>query len=382
MKIIGKLITVFILFGVVSCIEPYTQTFKTSSKIIIVEGLISNETGLSPVLIKESLPSETGSSRLLPIRGATVFIVVNGTTKIQLKEETEGAYYFDKNFKAEIGNRYQLQFSTTDGNSYESNEELLPVGVPIKQVSHVLDETALVDAKGNKSPGYKLFVDIEDPANTANQYLWGWTLFERQNICKTCTGGYYYRTPAPLGSCVDDQLLRRYNNIFDYNCETNCWEIVKSTDLLVTTDELSDGKTLKSQFVGKMALYQYSPALLEIRQYSISKPAYDFINLSQQQGIQTGGLADTPPAQLTGNIKCTTDPSINTSGFFIVAGSSIARYWLDKEDAFALKIKPLGLFGGREPKLEPAGANTTRPPLAPCVNSLNRTNQKPEGWLN
>jgi hypothetical protein len=382
MKKTIKALAYLILLGMVSCIEPYEKTFKTSSNIIIVEGLITNDFATTPILLKESVPSETGSSRLLPIKGAVVNLLVNGESKIPLNEKTEGEYYLDPTFKGEIGKKYKLQFTTADGNMYESTEEALPVAVDIKKVSHQLVDKLITDAQGNGRAGYKLFVDVDDPASQANQYMWGWTIYERQSVCKTCTGSYYYTTPAPLGSCVDDAILKRYNNIFDYNCTGNCWDIVRSSDLFISRDEFYNGGTLKSQYVGKIPVYTFSGALVEMSQYSISRAAYDFINLSLQQGVQTGGLADTPPAQLTGNIKCLTDPSINTSGFFVVAGKSKFKYWLDKADAYESKVSPLGLFGGRELKLEPAGPNTTRPPLAPCVNSLTRTNQQPEGWIN
>jgi hypothetical protein len=380
---ISFLIIIFAWLGSLQgCVDPYDQTFKTSNKIIIVEGILSDDVNLRPITIKESLASAFGGSNINLINGAKVSVIINGTTTINLTEKEEGNYYFEPTFKGEIGSSYQLKISTPDGNSFESKPEILQNSVPINQISHQIDTKAFSDAKGNVSTGYKIYVDIKDPANTANQYLWSWMLYEKQNVCKTCTGGYYYRTPLPYGACVDDALLKRYNNIFDYSCESGCWEILRSTDLIANNDELSNGNIIKDQYVGKIPLYQYSGALLEVSQYSISKEAYNFIKLSQKQGIETGGLADTPPAALIGNVTCTNDPTINTSGYFIIAGKSKASYWLDKKDVFDQKLPTIGLLGGRSIKYEPPGPNTTRPPLAPCVSSATRTNQEPRGWIN
>jgi hypothetical protein len=365
-----------------SCVEPYVQSFTTSNKIIIVEGLLANDIGLRPILLKESLPSTDGGVNVNVIIGAKVSVLINGKTTVTLAEKSEGKYYFDDAFKGVLGSTYQLKFTTPDGNTFESKVEALDVAVPIQAVFHQLDTKAITDAKGNTSAGYKLYVDVKDPAGTPNQYMWEWTVYEKQNVCQTCVGGYYYRTPAPYGACVEDALLKRYGNIFDYLCENNCWEIIRSSELAANNDELYDGKTIKAQFVGKMPIYQYSGALLDIDQYSISKQAYNFIKLSQKQGIETGGLADTPPAALTGNIVCTNNPAINTSGYFIVAGKSRSQYWLDRKDLLNTGIPMVGLLGGRAAKYEPAGPNTTRPPLAPCIKSLNRTNQQPAGWIN
>ena len=373
---------VFLLSVFFSCVEPYEKSFLTSGKIIIIEGILSNQPGLKPVQIKESIPSPSGSTTILPLKGAKVFILSDKVEKTQLLEKEEGFYYFDPNFKGEIGKSYSILINASDGNIFETGAEILPNPVPVESVSNSLDLEAFKDLKGNISPGFKLFANILDPAGIKNNYLWQWKLFEKQNICKSCTGGYYYRTPLPLGSCVEDAILKRYNNIFDYNCEIDCWDIFNSSDLLILSDKLSDGNLLKSVFVGKIPVFQYTDALLEISQFSISEKAYDFINLSQQQGESTGGLADTPPAKLSGNLKCKTDPTINTSGYFIVAGQSTFKYWLDKSEAFNEKVQTTGLLGGRSIKLEPTGPNTTRPPLAPCTNSLNRTNIKPDGWKN
>lgn len=377
---------IFLLFSpflfLTGCVEPYVETLKTTTKIIIVEGLLSNETSLSPLLIKESVPSPTGGSNINLISGLKVSVIVNGTTTINLSEKEEGKYFFDESFQGIIGNTYQLRFITPDGNNFESKSEKLEDVTPIEKVYNTLDLKAFTDAKGVNSPGYNIYVDTKDQAGIKNQYLWQWTLFEKQSTCKTCTGGYYYRTPLPYGACVNDALLQRYNNIFDYVCEGGCWEIFRSTQLIANSDELFDGKTLTAQLVGNIPLFQYTGALLEIKQYGISKEAYNFIKLSQKQGIETGGLADTPPAALTGNISCTNNSAINTSGFFIVGGVNKVRYWLDKKDIFDLKLPIIGLLGGRSTKYEPSGMSTVRPPLAPCVNSLTRTNQQPIGWIN
>jgi Domain of unknown function (DUF4249) len=366
----------------VSCIEPYEKSFKTMNKIVIVEGLVHDGNKQRAILLKESWPSPSGSSSIKPLVGAKVNVVVDGEKRNTLTEKDPGVYQFDENFIGEIGKKYKLEFITTDGNVFVSNEEVLKPSVAIKKMNPQLDEKAIIDIKGVTTAGYKLFIDLDDPKQEKNHYLWDWMLYERQNVCSSCTGGYYYRTPLPLGRCVDDAILKRYNNIFDYQCEVGCWEIMRSADLNVLADEFVNGNAIKAQLIGKIPLYQYQDALLWVNQYSISKEAYDFIHLSQQQGVKTGSLADTPPARLNGNIKCTSDPSINTSGYFIVAGKSPASYWLSKAEAFERKLKPVGLLGGRETRFEPSGASTIRPPMAPCVNGLNRTNQKPEGWQN
>ena len=76
-----------------SCVEPYDQSFRTSNKIIIIEGLLSNSVGLSPILIKESLPSASGGSNISAIVGAKVSVIVNSKTTLTLSEKQDGQYF-------------------------------------------------------------------------------------------------------------------------------------------------------------------------------------------------------------------------------------------------------------------------------------------------
>jgi hypothetical protein len=157
---------------------------------------------------------------------------------------------------------------------------------------------------------------------------------------------------------------------------------MNSTELVINTDALYKGANIKGQLIGKIPVYSVTPALVEVMQFNISKKAYNYLSLTLKQGVETGGLADTPPATLIGNVQNTNKSEDNVSGYFIVAGMFKKPFWLDKKQTEGLGIPTIGLLGGRAEKLEPTGPNTTRPPAAPCVPGDNRTNIKPNGWLN
>ena len=98
------------------------------------------------------------------------------------------------------------------------------------------------------------------------------------------------------------------------------------------------------------------------------------------QNQNSGGLADTPPVSLVGNIVSSDGGNETIAGYFRVVDESITRYWIDRSDVFGLEVRPIGLLGGRAVSLEPAGADTTRPPYAPCIEGFTRTNKRPIGW--
>ncbi|MFM1914299.1 MAG: hypothetical protein RIR51_2152 [Bacteroidota bacterium] len=382
MKLKFKILSLFsILFINLSCTEEFEQIYNTTKKIIIVEGMVTNSDNLGPIILKESLTERAAGSNFRPILGATVQVIINGSESITLTEGEEGRYYFDPSFKGEIGSSYQLKFSTPNGREYESSEDVLEEAIPIDNVTHILDKSGIKTGDGQVSAAYLFYADFQDPENNQDYYFWQWKLYEQQPICRTCLGGYWYIDPAPLGTCVEDRWLARAGIYLDYQCSGNCWEIINSEDLEANSDEFFNGNAVKNQYIGKVPIYQHTTALLELDQYAVTKEVYDFINLSQKQSIISGGLADTPPAALVGNIHCISDPTVNTSGLFIVAAHSTYKYWLDKQDVLKDNTPTVGLLGGRKIRLEPQSMATDRPPLAPCLEGPTRTSIMPEGWM-
>eukprot|EP01098_Paradermamoeba_levis_P010004 TRINITY_DN4190_c0_g2_i1.p2 TRINITY_DN4190_c0_g2~~TRINITY_DN4190_c0_g2_i1.p2 ORF type:complete len:130 (-),score=4.04 TRINITY_DN4190_c0_g2_i1:1925-2314(-) len=118
----------------------------------------------------------------------------------------------------------------------------------------------------------------------------------------------------------------------------------------------------------------------------------------------TGGLADTPPAAPTGNVKRIGSTSQSVAGYFTASAVSSFRYWLDRRDARGVPFgatDPGGTSGApgaelyyalnlRQPNPEPTFpppfvliyGGPPRPPTAICVSSDSRTPYKPEGWRN
>ncbi len=114
---------------------------------------------------------------------------------------------------------------------------------------------------------------------------------------------------------------------------------------------------------------------------SLSANAYRYLKLIQDQSVNTGTLADTPPAPIKGNIENTADKNELTLGYFSVSMVEENRYWLLRDNV--ANAQPNGLFSiknGRDPILEPSSVSRPAIPLAICVSSGNRTSTSPAGW--
>jgi len=206
---------------------------------------------------------------------------------------------------------------------------------------------------------------------TRNFYAWSWTLWEKQNWC---------------GS---EKAFGQLTGYYDYNCRTKCWDLLFSEKFTVFADTYSDGRTIGGQLVAQIPYYQEAGpttggALVEIRQFALTPAAYRYFKLFSDQTQNTGGLVDTPPAPLIGNVRNLVDELEIVTGYFSASAVTTYRHWIDRTTATG---PPIGFFqalnNGRIPNPEPFSCppmGDCRPPTLICLPSDTRTPNQPEGW--
>ena len=376
-RIFYKAFLAILLFSV-ACVDPYLATFTGDTTIFVVDGRLTNDPSVNYVNITESIPSGESNTTFLGVGGATVNVLVDESFTIPLNEVRAGRYEFPNGFSGEVGKNYKLEFTTTDGRFFESKTEHMLETPEIEKIYDTFDGEA-VKTVTETSPGFNVYIDVKDPEEEKNFYMWDWRYYENQLWCKTCTDEFYYNDASTdsLGECREVRFRR---GKWDYNCNSPCWQVYSSEKFNIMNDDFSNGQLVKDRLVASIPLYTYDGALMEVRQYSVSEDAYDYLRLVISQGQETGGLADTPPATLEGNIV-SSNPDQPVTGYFIVTSVTKALHWMDKRSVNGDFIAR-GLFvDGRVAQPEPTGNDTTRPPLAPCLAVENRTNITPTGWL-
>ena len=280
----------------------------------------------------------------------------------------------------------------------------MPVVPPINRVTAHFNMNSLSPPLLQYYPaGYDLFIDTQDPPDQHNYYRWDWKLWEKQDWCRTCVNGvyavnnvtipyngYYLSGNQPVEDCFylpyDPVSLALPTFIYDYHCRTQCWELIYSNTFNIFDDLNSNGKLIVKQDAGHIPFYQRNPCLVEVRQLGLTKEAYRYWKQFQDQTQNTGGLADTPPTVLAGNVHNLTNEREVIVGFFTASAVATKRIFLDRSDA---QGTPPGLFyglNGRDPLPEPRTPLITivngpaRPPTAVCGPLDQRTPFKPDGW--
>ena len=94
-----------------SCKEPYYPDIDETKKMLVVDGLLTDESNIIKVHISNAVPFRDQS--YLPERSAIVVVGDDNGKKYTLIEKSPG-YYESKDFKYEYGRTYTLVIKTKD----------------------------------------------------------------------------------------------------------------------------------------------------------------------------------------------------------------------------------------------------------------------------
>lgn len=414
---LGQLLSGLLVILTIACVDPDDMLLRGTVDVIVVDGNITNLAEPQFIKLNRSRADPlTGRFGVLAVTKATVKVVVDSLQVITCRETVAGTYQLPSDFKGQVGHTYQAQITLSNGVQYISTQQVMPFAPPIDKLTVQFNATSLpLGLYPNRfQAGYDCIVSTQDPPGQRNFYRWDWNLWEKQKWCRTCYRGIYidsvqtaYRQPngtyvytrQAVEDCVPPASLPNGDFWNDYLCRSQCWDIFQNYTLSIFDDKLTSGGLLNHRNVAQVPLFTRVPALLEIRQVALTAEAYRFYQLLQQQTQNTGGIADTPPTAIVGNMTNPANPRERVVGLFTASAIAPVRHWLDKKDATTIALGAYDdlrqivqdedelyyVENTRTPKLGPDGPSftpggTSRFITAPCIPSDSRTPNKPEGW--
>jgi hypothetical protein len=383
--------------GIFACVDTFDVTLKAAKSYLVVDGTITDLDEPQIITISKTQEAATYESSQFtstisgnktnstPITKAIVKVLVNNTQMISLTETEAGNYQFPKTFKGKVDDSYQLLFQTSEGKNYESNAETMMHVPEIKSITENFNTKGIKKYAFSEEyvPTNDISIDFDDTGNEKNFYRWKWTNWEILKICETCLRGKYYlyeNESGVTGDCFKDLTLE-YNNIYDYTCGDNAWDIFYSDDIKIFADTYTDGQPQKNKLIAQIPLRQSNPTLIAIRQASMTASAYRYAKLIQDEIVNTGTLADTPPAPIKSNVTNTENKEELVLGFFSASSISEVRYMMSRKNTKGGSFN--GLFkylNNRLPNLEEKSQERPYIPLAIAKKSKSLTPETPKGW--
>jgi Domain of unknown function (DUF4249) len=380
-----------------SCVESFDVDIYTSKGYLLIDGTITDLVEQQYVSIARTDPdvkyassdftSEINPPRKssIPLTGAVVRLLVNGSQNITLSELEPGNYVLPNSFRGKVGDVYKLTIFTKEGTNYESSDEkMLPVA-PIKKVSEEFNSKGVkrLSFYGDYTPTNDLSIDFDDPVNEKNFYRWRWYDYETIKFCETCARGRYYQYETDkglTGSCLRDLTLKP-NELYDYQCQDLCWDIFPSTDIIIFSDVYTNGQPQTNKLVAQVPLYQTNACLVNIQQMSISANAYRYYKLVQDQSVSTGTLADTPPAPIRSNVYNVNNRTELVLGYFTASAVYQAPTMVYRKNTVGGQFDSIFRFlNNRGPQGELVSFERGKAPDALCIPSRTRTPNYPYGW--
>ena len=301
MKGTGIYWSVFLfIVGLTACRKPYEPSvIKANNKFLVFEGVINTAPNAATTITLSRTRNLYDTLPFDPERSARVTIEAEGGSTYNLQGQGDGVYK-SANLNLNASGRYRLKITTADGNQYLSDFVTAKQTPPIDSISWK-----------QSIDGVDIFVNAHDPNNNTRYYRWEYIeTWEYHSFYESFIGfknGRLY--------FLDSTEFRG-----------KCWSNASSTEVFIASStKLTDD--VVSQFPltfiprnSERILEKYS---ILVKQYALTKEAFEHWQIMEKNKRQRGTIFDGQPAQLTENIRCTTNPQEPVIGW--VSASSIAE---------------------------------------------------------
>jgi hypothetical protein len=304
---------------VVSCIESYFINVEVGfESALVVDALISDEKEEQRIIISESTSLIDYS--LHAVHNCQVVVSDKDGNEFTFTENADEAYYFGIiPFEFLVpGNAFKICIKTANGKLYESEFETMTACPEVDSVYYefMLDGKARNSSK--KSVGLQFYVDVKAQEGDSQYYRW--------KLEET----YEYHATWPIELYWEGKLV--YVPGKDYSLFT-CYKTEEIKELFAATTKNVANGALKYplMFVDNSTQKLYWRYSLLLKQYSLTKEAYDYWRLLMINSQESGGLNDKQPATVVGNIKCVSNPSEYVLGYFNVSSVTSKRIFTNDE---------------------------------------------------
>lgn len=305
----------FSLLFISACTERFRPDLTDFQNNLVVDGQITDIPG--PYKVKLSLSSDLDIIKYIPLKNAVVKIIEENGEIETLSEVTPGEYQTAINgIQGTPGKSYKLSIVTERGDNYETGYQLLRAAPAIADVYAEVENKYFIE-DSEESAGYQFYVDSESPEDEETYLLW------------LTEATFRYEAQEFIDFTFADNIVTPFP---DPTALYTCWRTdsvssvttYSSADFANSTIEGIPLHFIKSTDISLSK--RYSPL---VKQYSLNKEAYEFWTSISAQLASDAALYTTQPFQVRGNIKNIAKSDEPVMGFFLVAGVTEKRIFVN-----------------------------------------------------
>lgn len=319
----------FMLLAITSCVTELNPGAFSFEKLLVVEGILTDEEKVHTVKLSYTRPVE-GDSTAEPLTNAAVWVEDDLGERFNFVELSPGVYDSEDVFQGIEGHLYKLVFITQSGNGkrYESIPELLVKSPPIDRISNSLEELT-ANELDQVEQGLQFFVDTSDPTGKAQFFRYEWNDAVQTIVPHPAKKFKFGTTIMRDGLTVWTRLVPQTENV-----ET-CYKFGFSNSLLIANSLESSGNQVLDvpvRFAPVNYLNFMNRYSIEVVQYAVSQQAFNHYRKLKQFNEASGSLFDKQQGIVVGNIKSLDDNNEVVLGYFEVSGVSRLRKFYNPDE--------------------------------------------------
>jgi hypothetical protein len=319
MKYISGIFFCLVLCYASGCKKSYLPPpINVPASYLVVEGVINTDFGTTTIKLSKTVNISANTSDN-PVLNAIVTIESDQGNSYPVPEAGNGKY-ISATLSLDNTAKYRLRIKTVDNREYVS--DFVPVlnPPPIDSVSFAV-----------KSNGIQMYVSTHDPQNHTRFYRWE---YEETWVLHTA----FYSLYKSNGDTV---IERDLNNDQIYQC----WRSDTSTTIILATSsglsrdviasvpvtfvESGSRKLLGRQSqIAIQALPQTNAYSILVKQFALTREAYDYWTNIKKNTQDVGRLFDPLPTEIRGNIHSVTSPLEPVLGYISAGGFTTKRIFI------------------------------------------------------
>ena len=348
------------LIGLNSCVEPFEADDLGYERLLVVEGIITDELKQHEVLLSYTTPLDT--VLMIQETGAMVQVTTSDNRTYSFSETSPGVYRSQDAFAAQAGTTYQLEIITSTGDDYVSDS------------SHIETNPGLADVYAGKeldpNGNEEMVIYIDSQNSQADVSFYRFTFKET------------FQLIAPRWAPFDFVVI---NDVFpDFEVglvvrereERVCYGSEISTEIIQgATQALSENRLVQFP-VRRLAKDDYKIAhrySIEVKQFTQTADAHAFYETLNELSSVTNLFSTLQPGRLEGNVHSRNSNGPEVVGYFEVAAVSSMRIFVNYNDLFEeapVVVYPINCEALGSPPLVSPGSHPMGVITSPLIDAI------------
>lgn len=283
-----------------ACVETYEPALREGSTgSLVVEAQLMNDSSV----VKLSRSGAVNAAKSEPERNARLWVESEDASYQSplFREFSAGKYTAD--LKLTAGTNYRLRIETEDGKTYRSDYVPYKISPPVEDIGFEVSAGKV-----------HYHVSTSDPTNSTRYYRWE---YEETWMYRSAFESYWrFRNGEMYFLPLNQQTY-------------TCWKSDTSTGIFIaTTEDLADDVVSRKQLhsIDPQSSYKLNLRYsLLVKQYALTKEGFEFWSRLKDNTEKLGSIFDPLPAQIPGNLECTSNPAEAVIGFVNASSMSTKR---------------------------------------------------------